>query len=184
MDWKWQTAYNKGKTVLYSGHEEHVHGVSMVLSKEAENPSSGCNLSAITSSQPVSSLDMQSDSHAGTCSGQGSRGVWTKNKFYNLQGAIGKLLSYDIKLLLVDMNAQITNDRQGMEYIVGPYGTARRINYSGECLLQICNENTLCIGNTFSAHKSYTQEDFPIPRWWNKRMKLTTYVWVKDESQH
>ena len=52
------------------------------------------------------------------------------------------------------MNAQIDNNRQGMEHVIGPYGKAQWISENGKQLLTFCNMNSLCIGNTNYAHNN------------------------------
>ena len=56
-------------------------------------------------------------------------------------------------LLLGDMNAQVDSNRQGLEHVIGPHGSAQQTNDNGERLLMFCNSNGICIGNTYFKHK-------------------------------
>ena len=56
-------------------------------------------------------------------------------------------------LLLGDMNAQVDSNRQGLEHVIGPHGSAQQTSDNGERLLMFCNSNGICIGNTYFKHK-------------------------------
>ena len=56
-------------------------------------------------------------------------------------------------LLLVDINAQVNSNRQGLEHVIGPHGSAQQTSDNGERLLMFCNSNGICIGNTYFKHK-------------------------------
>ena len=67
---------------------------------------------------------------------------------------VDEIPRHDIKLLIGDMNAQISNNRHDIEHVIGPHATARRTNDNGERLILFCSMNNLCIGNTYFAHKN------------------------------
>ena len=78
-----------------------------------------------------------------------------KDKFYDqLQNTIDDIPNHDIKLLIGDMNVQISDNRQGIEHVIGSHATARRTNDNGERLVLFCSINNFCIGNTYFAHKN------------------------------
>lgn len=58
-------------------------------------------------------------------------------------------------VLLGDLDAQINNDRQGVEDIVGPNGSPRNIKDDNEYLIYFCILNDLCIRNFYFKHKTY-----------------------------
>ncbi|RXN34809.1 craniofacial development 2-like protein [Labeo rohita] len=144
-----------GKTILYSGHKRwHMHGVGMMLSKEAT--------SALIGWKPVNDRIITTrflSQHAKTTIVQvyapTEDAVETKkDAFYNqLQDVINEVPRHDVTVLCGDFNAQISANQQGLEHVIGPYGTGCHITNNGECLLLFCNTNGLCIGNTFFTHK-------------------------------
>ena len=72
-----------------------------------------------------------------------------KDDFYNsLQDPLNEIP--DMKILMGDMNAQISRNRDGFEQMIGPFGSASHTNNSGERLILFCSINGLCIGNSSS----------------------------------
>ncbi len=87
-----------------------------------------------------------------------------KDAFYNqLQDVISEVPRHDVTVLCGDFNAQIGANRQGLEHVIGPYGTGRHTTNNGEHLLLFCNTNGLCIGNTFFAHKQIHKKTWCEP---------------------
>ncbi len=59
-----------------------------------------------------------------------------KDAFYNqLQDVISEVPRHDVTVLCGDFNAQIGANRQGLEHVIGPYGTGRHTTNNGEHLL-------------------------------------------------
>lgn len=157
--------FSDGKTILFSGHEErHVHGVGMMLSKEAT--------SALISWKPVNDRIITTrflSRHTKTTIVQvyaptEDAEETEKDAFYNqLQDVISEVPRHDVTVLCGDFNAQIGANRQGLEHVIGPYGTGRHTTNNGEHLLLFCNTNGLCIGNTFFAHKQIHKKTWCAP---------------------
>ena len=77
-----------------------------------------------------------------------------KDDFYNsLQGALNEIPEHDIKILMGDMNAQISRNRDGFEQMIEPLGSASHTNNNGERLIFFCSIHGLCIGNSYFRHK-------------------------------
>ena len=148
--------HNEGRTFLYSGHDkQHGYGVGMVLSKEAASaliqwkPVSNCRIMAHFQSRQVRATVIQA--YALTEEAEGAEKM---NSITNFRRPLANFHPITSSYYRGNMNAQISNERQGMEHVVGPYGTARTINYNGAHFFQVCNKNALCIGNIFLAHKA------------------------------
>ena len=156
---------SKDKTILYSGHEDqHIRGFGMILSKAASQ--------ALIGWKPVNERIITArfqSKHTKTTIVQ----VYAptedadeddKDKFYDqLQDTIDDIPSHDIKLLIGDMNAQISKNRQGIEHVIGPHATSCKTNDNGERLILFCSMNNLCIGNTYFAHKSIHKKTWRSP---------------------
>ena len=61
--------------------------------------------------------------------------------------------SYDVILLIRDLNAQISNRCQGLNNVLGSYGTAKETNDNGEKLSFFCSNNGIKVVNTFFVRK-------------------------------
>ena len=159
---------NEDKTIIYSGHEDqHIRGVGMILSKAASQ--------ALIGWKPVNERIIMArfqSKHTKTTIVQ----VYAptedadeddkddKDKFYDqLQDTIDDIPSHDIKLLIGDMNAQISKNRQGIEHVIGPHATSCKTNDNGERLILFRSMNNLCIGNTYFAHKSIHKKTWRSP---------------------
>ncbi|KAK1798816.1 hypothetical protein P4O66_007096, partial [Electrophorus voltai] len=109
-----------GKSVLYSGHEEHhIHGVGLVLSKKAScallgwKPVNDRIITARFQSRHAKTSIIQV--YAPTEDSDDDQ----KDTFYGLlQDTIDEILTHDVKLLIGDFNAQITDDRRGLENVI------------------------------------------------------------------
>ncbi|XP_017334791.3 craniofacial development protein 2-like [Ictalurus punctatus] len=154
-----------GKIVLYSGAKEHhVHGVGMVLSKTAAQalvgwkPISDRILTARFQSRHAKITVIQVYAPTNEADDE------EKDTFYDqLQDTIAVVPNHDIKILLGDMNAQLSSDRQGWENVIGPHGSAAVTNDNGERLLSLCNLNNLCIRNTYFIHKRIHKKTWRSP---------------------
>ncbi|KAK1786550.1 hypothetical protein P4O66_002993 [Electrophorus voltai] len=119
-----------GKSVLYSGHEEHhIHGVRFVLSKKASCALLGwkhVNDRIITARfQSGHTKTSIIQVYAPTEDSDDDQ----KDTFYGLlQDTIDEILTHDVKLLIGDFNAQITDNRRGLENVIGPHSSGRQTN--------------------------------------------------------
>ena len=146
---------SEGKTFLFSGHaEHHIHGVGLILDREADR--------AMIGWKPVNdriiTVRFQSR-HAKTTLIQvyaptEDATEEAKDTFYQqLQDVFNETPSYDVKILMGDLNAKIDNKRDGFQDVIGPYGSARETNDNGERFISFCNTNGFFIGNTQFQHK-------------------------------
>ncbi|KAK1804513.1 hypothetical protein P4O66_020515, partial [Electrophorus voltai] len=154
-----------GKSVLYSGHEEHhIHGVRLVLSKKAScallgwKPVNDRIITARFQSRHAKTSIIQV--YAPTEDSDDNQ----KDTFYGLlQDTIDEILTHDVKLLIGDFNAQITDVRRGLENVIGPHSSGRQTNDNGEQLLSFSNMNNFCIGNTYFRHKNIHKKTWRLP---------------------
>jgi len=140
--------------ILYSGTEElHHKGVGMILNKEAEKALIGwkaINEHIITARfQSRHTKTTIVVIYAPTEEAEEKE----KDIFYNQCQEVFDIPKHDMILLMGDMNAQIDNNREGLEHVIGPHGSALRTNENGERLLMFCNANGICVGNTYFQHK-------------------------------
>ena len=144
-----------GKTVLYSGHEDqHIRGVGFVLNRQAARalvgwkPVTDCIVTARFQSPQVKTTIIQAYAPTGDSSDI------DKDAFYGqLQDVFDHIPSHDVKLLIGDFNAKISNNCQGLEHMIGMHGSALHTSDNGERLLLFCNINGLCVSNTCFPHK-------------------------------
>ena len=119
MRWTGKGKMSKGnKTILYSGYDNlHTHGVGIILSKDAGK--------ALIGWTPVNHRIIT----ARLCSRHGKTTIIQayaptensdddeKDEFYGtLQDLIDSIPNHDIKILMGDFNAQIGQERQGLEH--------------------------------------------------------------------
>ena len=154
-----------GVTVLYSGHQQnHIHGVGFLLRKEASKSLIGWkpvnDRILITRFQSRHAKVTVIQAYASAEDAEET----VKDEFYNqLQETINEIPSYDIKLLMGDMNAQLDNSRQGMKQALGPHGTSRIKNGNDERFFLLCSTNGMSAGNTFFAHKNTHKKTWRAP---------------------
>jgi len=155
MHWTKQGQFSSdGITVLYSGHnDQHIDGVRIFLGKEAASalivwkPVRHRIITARPQTQQAKLTVIQV--YAPTETAENSE----KDEFYSqLQNTLDEILSYDIKLLTGDFNAQIDSDQRGQYVAVGPHGTAKKTIKNGERLTSLCVNNKLKIRNKFFQH--------------------------------
>ena len=76
-----------------------------------------------------------------------------KDNFYDqCQDVFNEIPKHDMVLLLGDMNAQVDSNRQGLEHVIGPHGSAQQTNDNEERLPMFCTSNGICIGNTLNTN--------------------------------
>lgn len=154
-----------GKVVVFSGnHTDHTRGVGIIFSKRTSaamigwKPVSDRIISArlqgrhgrITIIQAYAPIDDAEDA--------------VKDAFYDhLQTEIDGTPRHDIILMLGDFNAQIDHDRQGIEHVIGPFGSATRKTDNGDRLISLCATNNMRISNTFHRHKNIHKKTWPHP---------------------
>ena len=156
---------SEGKTFLFSGHaEHHIYGVGLMLDKEAERAMIGWK----PINDRIITVRLQSR-HAKTTLIQvyaptEEATEEAKDTFYEqLQDVFNEIPSYDIKILMGDLNAKISQKRDGFQNVIGPYGSARDTNDNGERLLSFCNTNGFIIGNTQFQHKKIHKNTWRSP---------------------
>ena len=77
-----------------------------------------------------------------------------KNTFYRkLEKIIKDTPRHDVKLLLGDFNAKLSNDNHGFQGILGQHSLHSATNDNGERLLELCMSHNLTIGSTMFPHK-------------------------------
>ncbi|XP_061879946.1 craniofacial development protein 2-like [Entelurus aequoreus] len=144
-----------GATVLFSGKQDHhTHGVGVILSN--------CEVQALVGWKPVNERIITArlyTRHAKVTIVQvyaptEAPSEEDKDAFYSQhQAVLDEIPSYDIKMLIGDLNAKVDGDRRGLNATVGPHGSASSTNDNGERLLMLASTNGLSIGNTFFMHK-------------------------------
>uniref|UniRef100_A0AAY5EEC4 Rho guanine nucleotide exchange factor (GEF) 1a n=1 Tax=Electrophorus electricus TaxID=8005 RepID=A0AAY5EEC4_ELEEL len=128
------TSQVSDRSVLYSGHEEHhIHVVGLVLSKKAScallgwKPVNNRIITARFQSRHAKTSIIQV--YAPTEDSDDDQ----KDTFYGLlQDTIDEIPTHDVKFLIGDFNAQITDDRRGLENVIGPHSSGRQTNDNGE----------------------------------------------------
>ena len=77
-----------------------------------------------------------------------------KNKFYNtLMSVITDIPAQDVKLLLGDFNAKITNYASQFKGTISKHSLHDVNNNNGSRLLDFCTLNQLVVGGTLFHHK-------------------------------
>ena len=171
-----------GQTMLYSGGEEHMYGVGIILNKVASR--------TLLSWEPISNRIM-------TARIQGKHTKVTivqvyaptnaandtdKDAFYEtLQNAIDNIPSHDLIILMGDLNAQLHSDRNGYKLIKGPFGTGN-LNNNGERMQDFCQQNKLKIMNTFFRHKPIHKTTWTSPD--GKTRNEIDYICVSQRMAH
>ena len=153
------------KTFMYSGHDvRHEHGVGLVLSKRAA--------AALVGWSPVNDRIITARFAYGhtkatvvqvygptNCSEE-----TVKDGFYEkLQDVFDEIPNHDMKILMGDFNAQLGGERRGLENVVGAHASSHFFSDNGERLTSFCEQNGLCIGNTFFQHKEIHKKTWRSP---------------------
>ena len=141
-------------TVLYSGGDHHERGVGVLLSKETADALVGwepvsdriMTVRIQTRFTMVSIIQVYAPTNAAY--------EQDKDEFYDqLQAVIDDLPSYDLKIVMGDFNAQIGNNIEGWEDVIGAQAMGERTD-NGERLLSYCSNNRLKIGGSMFCHKN------------------------------
>ena len=156
---------SRGKTVLYSGKEQHhTHGVGIFLSKTESQ--------TLVSWKPINERTIMARFHTRHAkvtvvqvyAPKEVAADSEKDEFYDqLQGVIDEIPSFDIKLVMGDLNTKLSGDRRGIPSSIGPHGSADDINDNGGRLLSLCSTSGLSIGNTFFKHKRIHKKTWTSP---------------------
>ena len=115
--------------------------------------------------------------------------------YYQLQGVIDEIPSFDIKLVIFDFNTKLSGDRRAIPTSIGPHGSADDINDNGERLLSLCSTSGISIGNTFFKHKrihknTWTSQDgntsneIDYTRWRSSLQDVRAYRGADIGSDH
>ena len=140
----------EGGCFIYSGGQEHKHGVGVLLNKHAE----GCLAGFYAVSERVILIRLKGKPfdvciiqvYAPTCD-------YSDEEVEGFYGDVAKAKHqckpHDIVLILGDLNAKVGRGRFGE--IVGPYGVGER-NERGDKWVEWCVENELVILNTWFRH--------------------------------
>ena len=146
---------NNGTTILYSGHEHlYVSGVGLILNRNTakaligRKPVSDRKLAAKLQSRYAKTTIIQVYASTEEADEDENDSIYEL-----LQDSIDQIPNQDIKLLMGDLNAQIDQNRQGLEHVIAPHGSAEQTNDNGERLLLFCSANSPCIGNSYFDHK-------------------------------
>ena len=155
MRWKGSDKITKeGKTILYSGNEKiNRNGAGMILNNEASRSLMGW--------KPVNDRILTTrfkSCHSKTTIIQvyapTEEAEEEKDDFYNsLHDTLNKIPKHDIKILMGDMNAQISTNKYGFEQMIESFGSTSHTNNNGERFILFCSINGLCIGNSYFRHK-------------------------------
>ncbi len=142
-----------GETVLYSGGENHQHGVAIILNKISEKaliewePVNNRIIKARFNSNQINITLFQV--YAPTEEAEEE----VKNEFYEaLQSKVSQVPKQDMLIVAGDFNAKVGQNNDGYESIMGLHGCGTR-NENGEKLVDFCQENKLVIGGTIFPHK-------------------------------
>ena len=154
---------SEGKTLIYSGGDEHQHGVGLLLDQATAH--------ALLTWDPVSKriLTARFQTHHTTLSlvqiyaPTDCSDDETKDEFYQcLQDTVSKIPKHDVLIMMGDFNAQISNDRKSFEDTIGPFGIGRE-NDNGDRMLQFCSSNQIKIMNTYFNHKRIHKTTYTSP---------------------
>ncbi|XP_016427672.1 craniofacial development protein 2-like [Sinocyclocheilus rhinocerous] len=129
-----------GKKILYyCNDKKHIRGVGLVLGKQA--------IRALVGWKPVCDRIITArfaSAHVRTTVIQvyaptEETNDIEKEEFYDvLQAVIDEIPRHDLKIVIGDMNAQFSSDRQGFKDIIGPFTSSKRLSDNGERLLSYC----------------------------------------------
>ena len=116
-------------TFLYSGaNESHERGVGIMLNNEASKALIGWN--------PVNDRIITARlhrKHSRTTVVTVYAPTEDSDEFYqHCQDVLNDIPRSDIVIFLGDLNAQIGKNRQGLEHVIGPHGTANTRNDNGK----------------------------------------------------
>lgn len=144
-----------GHTFLFSGRddERHHEGVGILISKAVSDN--------IVSWEPVSEriitvrlkTKFRNMTIIQVYAPTEDKDDETKEKFYGqLSNVLAKTGKSDIQLVMGDFNAKVGKENEGIENVMGKFGTGER-NNNGDMLVEFCGCFDLMIGGTMFQHK-------------------------------
>uniref|UniRef100_W6NF69 Endonuclease exonuclease phosphatase domain containing protein n=1 Tax=Haemonchus contortus TaxID=6289 RepID=W6NF69_HAECO len=170
-----------GKTILFSGLEErHERGVGIVLSKRAAEalvgwrPVSERIITArfVTRHTRITVVQVYAPTE--------DTSEELKDSFYEqLQDIVDDVPRRDLKLIIGDFNAKLSQDRTGFERAIGPFASCEQHSNNGERLALFCEQNAFCVGNTFFQHKRIHKETWCSPD--GKTRKEIDYICISKK---
>uniref|UniRef100_A0A7I4XVA6 Endo/exonuclease/phosphatase domain-containing protein n=1 Tax=Haemonchus contortus TaxID=6289 RepID=A0A7I4XVA6_HAECO len=87
-----------------------------------------------------------------------------KDSFYEqLQDIVDDTPRRNLKLIIGDFNAKLSQNRTGFERGIGPFASCEHHSNNGEYLALFCEQNALCVGNTFFQHKRIHKKTWCSP---------------------
>jgi endonuclease/exonuclease/phosphatase family metal-dependent hydrolase len=144
-------------TLIYSRredeYEDHKEGVALLLNKESRKsllewkPVSERIIIARmkTKLRPVTLIQCYAPTEMANNEG--------KDKFYGqMQTVLRSIKKQDIIIIMGDLNAQLGNENEGADMIMGKYGL-RKLNDNGERFVELCGNFNLTIGGTLFPNK-------------------------------
>jgi len=141
------TLTSDGCTLIYSGGDQHQHGVGIVLNTQTAKALKGYwpvseRIIAVTiQGEPFDTSIIQV--YAPTSDHDDTQ----IEQFYeDLDNTLKQLKSSDIKIVMGDFNAKVGQER--ISNVVGPYGIGV-MNERGERLVEWCTENNFTVMNTW-----------------------------------
>ena len=146
---------DNGSLLIYSGRADGImrQGVGLSLSKRIKN--------SLISYMPISELMLTARLHkhlniSVVVVYAPTKAAFEndKNEFYQqLSSIFDELPRHDLKLLLGDLNAQVTLDGGLISGVVGGHSLHSSLNDNGTRLLDFCVTHQLAIGGTLFEHK-------------------------------
>ena len=139
-----------GYTLIYSGGNEHQHGVGFLVKSSVEKcilgfwPVSSRNIMLKVKAKPFDIAIIQT--YAPTSSYSDEE---IEEHYEEINKMVKEVKSTDVLLIIGDFNAKIGNCKY--QDLVGNYGLGER-NQRGDRLLQFCIENNLVVTNTTFKH--------------------------------
>ena len=157
---------DNGSLLIYSGHADGIRrqGVGISLSKRIKN--------SLISYMPISERMLTARLHSKhlnisvivVYAPTEVASKNDKNEFYQqLSSIFDELPRHDLKLLLGDLNAQVTLDGSLMSGVVGGHSLHSSSNDNGTRLLDFCVAHQLTIGGTLFEHKDIHEGTWRSP---------------------
>jgi len=143
----------KGSVFLYSGGDQHLRGVGLLLSKVAAQ--------ALLDWEPVNDRLIVARFQGRHCkitiiqcyAPTNEASDEDKDAFYDmLQARVSLVPNHDLLLVMGDLNAKVGSDNSGYEACMGNHSPGTR-NDNGERFIEFCATNELVIGGSLFPHK-------------------------------
>ena len=147
-----QRTLASGHTILYLGRLDghHTEGVALIMSRKMERTliewkPSGLRLLQARFNSKYTKLTVIL---CWRCWGGRQR------RFYDqLQAVTDEVPTYDLLIVLGDLNARPRNNNTVRDHVMGKHGIGT-INDNGERLFHFCDENNMVIGGTLFRHRN------------------------------